>query len=194
MLQRLITLAVWGLVGWTLMLLLLRLLPVPLQAPAGTQALAPAAAAPASLTRLFGETVVAAAPSTAAVESDGRLRLLGVVAPRSAQLQNERGVALLTIDGGPPRAYRVGERVDGGLRLLTVERDSVGLGESGSVQLQLRLPPGPPPAATGSLPAAVSMQLAPPPPPPMQAAPQEAYERAAGDPAGPRRQPPEQMR
>ena len=150
MLQRFVTFGVWALVGGSAMLLALRLLPTPLTAPPGVQALAPEAPPPASLTRLFGQAAAEAPPPVAA-PSDGRFRLLGVVAPREAGLQTAQGVALLSVDGGPPKAFRVGQVVEGGLRLLAVEAGAAGLGQNGviSVQLQLQAPPA---AATGSLP------------------------------------------
>lgn len=187
MLQRLITLAVWALLGWTLMLLLLRLLPAPLQTQA--PALAPEAPPPASLSRLFGTQAAPAEQPLAAVPGNARYRLIGVVAPRSAQLQSERGVALLTIDGGPAKAYRVGDLVDGELRLLAVEPRAVGLGQAGVVQIQLSLSELPA-ASTGSLPAlpgpAVPMPAIPVPQPPGEQ--QEPPEQP--DSAGPRRPPP----
>jgi len=162
MLQRLITLTVWALVGWTAMALGLRLLPAPLTAPAGALALAPESPPPAQLTRLFGAAPVqtsAAAPLPAA---DSRFRLLGIVAPRLASLQTEQGVALITVDGGPPKAFRVGDVVDGAMRLLAVERHAVGLGQGGVIQVQLQLQ-APPEAATGQLPPAAQLAVQPPP-------------------------------
>lgn len=193
MLQRLITLAVWALLAWTLMLLLLRLLPAPLQSPA--QALAPEAAPPASLSRLFGATAPTeevAAPVPAAAS---RFRLIGVVAPDDAALQSERGVALLTIDGGPPRAYRVGDAVDGELQLLMVEAKTAFLGSAGVVQFQLGVP-ALPPASTGTLPTLSAPSLptpvatAPPPPPTLR------YPVLPPPPEGsrPRRPPPDTLR
>lgn len=179
MLQRSITLTVWALVGWTAMVLGLRLLPQPLQAPAGTQALAAEAPPPARLERLFGSAPVATGAVVSSPAAGERFRLLGVVAPRQSQLQTREGVALLSVDGGPPKAFRVGQLVDGHLRLLAVEALAVGLGEAGVVQIQLSLQP-PPAAATGSLNAApplvqpavpVQVPATANPPPPVQAHP-----------------------
>lgn len=186
MLQRLITLAVWALLGWTLMLLLLRLLPSPLQSP--SQALAPEAPPPASLSRLFGANAAPAAP-VAAPPSNNRYRLIGVVAPRSAQLQSERGVALLSIDGGPAKAFRVGDLVDGELRLLAVESRAVGLGQAGVVQVQLSLSELPA-ASTGTLPGLPGPSVPMPAMPPQPQQPEPGEQPAPLDPAGPRRPPP----
>lgn len=199
MLQRLITLTVWALVGWTALTLALRLLPSALQAPAGAQALAPEAPPPASLSRLFGAPPPEGTTAVAAPPADSRFRLIGVVAPRQARLQTEQGVALLSIDGGPAKAYRVGQQVDGELRLLAVEAHAVGLGQGGVIQIQLQLPP-PSPAATGSLAPTMQIGAAPP----VQQPPQQPYpnvpmpsvpeQPVPGDPSGPRRAPPEQTR
>lgn len=190
MFQRLITLAVWALLGWTLMLLGLRLLPASPPSPA--PALAPEAPAPASWTRLFGSQAVPAEPVPAAAPGNARFRLIGVVAPRSPQLQGERGVALLSIDGGPPKAFRVGDVVEGELRLLAVEPRAASLGEGRVAQFQLSLSELPP-ASTGSLPSL------PPPVPAMPVLAQPAPPPDAGaqggiDQSGPRRPPPEAAR
>jgi general secretion pathway protein C len=205
MLQRFVTFGVWTLVGGSLMLLALKLLPSPLTAPPGVQALAPEAPPPASLSRLFGQSTLEA-PPLVATPTDGRFRLLGVVAPRDAGLQTAQGVALLSIDGGPPKAYRVGQVVDGEMRLLAVEAGAAGLGQNGviAVQLQLQTPPA---AATGSLPPALGSQVAPMPaqmppgmplrvsPPDLQPptrnieVPMPAMEDRSPDSTGPRRPP-----
>ena len=71
MLQRFVTFGVWALVGGSAMLLALRLLPTPLTAPPGVQALAPEAPPPASLTRLFGQAA-AEAPAPVAAPTSAR--------------------------------------------------------------------------------------------------------------------------
>ncbi len=190
MLHRLITLAVWALLGWTLLFLLLRLLPAPLQQPA--QAVAPGAPAPASLSRLFGSAPLALDAGLPPPPASTRFQLLGVVAPRGPAQRGEAGVALLAIDGGPPRSYRVGDWVDGELRLLSVESHGVGLGQGQQVQMQLSLPPLAA-AATGTLPGAAPVLapvVTPPPPPPMPT----AQDREPPEDGGPRRPPPDAMR
>jgi len=94
---------------------------------------------------------VAAEPSAAAALS-GRLRLLGVVAPR--QPADGGGLALLSLDGKPPRAVRAGAAVDGNLVLLSITQRSVEIGPaSGPATVRLDLPALPAPA-TGTLAAA----------------------------------------
>lgn len=170
MLRRLITLTIWILVGWTATSLLLRLLPQPMQAPVGAQALAPEAPPQPDWARLFGVAPTDGVPTEAPPPPESsRFQLLGVVAPREAGLQRRQGVALLAIDGGPAKSYRVGQVVEGELTLLAVETRGVSLGRAGGASFQLQLPPLPV-AAVGSLPPTLSMigtaPLAPTNPPP----------------------------
>lgn len=187
MLQRLITLSVWVLVGWTALSLGLRLLPQGQPVPTG--ALAPMAERPppADLTKLLGAPTMPAERNAApppAPEAT-RFQLLGVVAPRQSDLQTREGVALLSVDGGPARAYRVGQSVDGRLRLLRVDARGAGLGEQGQVSVPLQLPALPPPA-TGVLPGVPPVQA-----PPMQAQPMPPPPHIQPMPAEPVRQPPQ---
>ncbi|MBB5203282.1 general secretion pathway protein C [Inhella inkyongensis] len=157
--ERLVALLVWTLVGWSAGYFALRLWPQPLQLPA---ALPTAGAdAPLVLDRLLGS----AAPAVVAVAAqDSRYRLLGLVAPKGEALQGEQGVALIAVDGAPPRAVRLGQAVDGEMRLLKVEAHGVSLGTEGQVRVQLRLDP--PPAATqGQLPPVAGLVVEPSPPP-----------------------------
>ena len=83
---------------------------------------APAVTAGVDLAPLLGAPLAAtgaAMPDSPALAS--RIRLLGVVAPRDATAVKARGgVALLAVDGKPPRPYRVGARLDGDLMLQAV--------------------------------------------------------------------------
>jgi general secretion pathway protein C len=58
-----------------------------------------------------------------------RLRLLGVVAPRREG--DSGGVALLSLDGKPPRAVRVGGAIDGETVLLALTQRGASIGPSG---------------------------------------------------------------
>jgi general secretion pathway protein C len=93
-------------------------------------------------------------PTTAAPEPvpDARFTLLGVVSPRSPQAARE-GLALIAVEGKPPRAYRVGAVVDGGPHVLQgVSARGATLGpREGAPAISLNLAP-PAPAATGTLP------------------------------------------
>ena len=116
------------------------------------------------LSRLFGaETagaVAAAAAEVAAPESD-RFELVGVVAPRSGGGPRE-GIALISVDGKPPRVYRVGAVIDGDTVLQAVERRGASLGPSGGASnIRLDIPP-PALAATGVPQPAAGAVIAPP--------------------------------
>lgn len=163
MLARLLAFLVWALLAGVAVFWGLRLwsrpMPLPPQAvPAQNQP-----AARGDLSRLLGSAAAEAPVAQAPV--DGRIRLVGLVAPRQADRHAEEGVAVISVDGAPPRPVRVGGVVDGELRLLALDRQSAALGSSpGVVSLRLNLS-APAPAATGSLPPAQNL---PPPGLPVQ--------------------------
>lgn len=95
----------------------------------------------------------------AASALSARLKLLGVVAPRSG---TQEGVALLSIDGKPPRAVRVGGVVDGEMIVLAIGQRGAQIGpQAGPALLSLDLPPLPA-ASTGALPAATGVSIGAP--------------------------------
>jgi general secretion pathway protein C len=119
------------------------------------------------LTRLFGTDPVAAVAE--APPANARFQLVGVVAPRAA-FPSREGVALIAVDGKPPKAYRVGAAVENNLVLQSVAQRGASLGpRDGAATVALDIPP-PAAAATGSLP---SVSVAPPavPVPPRPGAP-----------------------
>lgn len=94
---------------------------------------------PAAVARALGAATVSEAGSPhAPVVAPSRWRLLGVVAH-----PGQRGAALLALDDQPPRPYTVGAALDGGLYLLSVDREGARLGSSpkGPATLTLQLPP-----------------------------------------------------
>lgn len=101
------------------------------------------------LKRLLGASVVA----TVAEEPDeepeaSRFQLLGVVAPRGASL-SAQGVALISVDGEPAKAWRTGSTIVDDTVLLAVEKRTVRLGpRGGPATTELSLPE-PTAAATG---------------------------------------------
>jgi len=98
---------------------------------------------------------------TAASALASRIKVLGVMAPTPGQ---SAGVALLSLDGKPPKAIRVGGLVDGEMVLQGLSQRSARIGpQDGSDFLSIDLP-GLPPPATGSLPppTGVTRQLPPP--------------------------------
>lgn len=127
----------------------------PLAVPTQAAVAGPSRAADADLTRLFG-----AAPAAAVAEAappppeSARFQLLGVAAPRDPRpgagpdaAPAAGGVALIALDGKPPRAYRTGAVIDGDLVLQAVVARGVSIGPRGGAALvSLELPPLPPPA------------------------------------------------
>ena len=84
--------------------------------------------------------VVPTGAAQAPAAAPSRYALLGVVAVGSA-----RGAALIGMDDQPPRPYRVGAVLDGGLVLQSVSRNRVRLGPAvqGPTTVELALPQTP---------------------------------------------------
>lgn len=130
--------------------------PVPPHAAVAAMAASPRG----DLTRLLGVDPVAAVAE--APPASTRFQLVGVVAPR-ASFPSREGVALIAVDGKPPRTYRVGAVIENNLVLQSVAQRGASLGpRDGAATVALDIPP-PAPAATGSLP---SVGAAPVPVPP----------------------------
>jgi general secretion pathway protein C len=150
------TLAVWALAAASALAWGLKLFVRPAAVPAHTQVAVPAPQAQGDLSRLLGVEAVVEVAAPAEPPPDARFQLIGVVSPRQAQAARE-GLALIAVDGKPPRAYRVGALVDGQNVLQSVGARGATLGPRGGATLvALNLTP-PPPAATGNLPTAVGM-------------------------------------
>lgn len=162
----------WALVAASAAFWGLRLFVTPSPVPAHARVADATPPPRGDLTRLLG--VDAPPPSAAAAEPppDARFQLVGVLSPKSPAAARE-GVALIAVDGKPPRAFRVGHVVDGTQVLKSVNAKGVTLGpRDGAAAVSLNLAPLPP-AATGSLPApgaAAGLPL-PPPSPPMVGGP-----------------------
>ena len=140
MTARLITLLIWAAVAASGVYWGLRLFAQPTPVPAGATVATAPAPATGSLVRLLG--VPPAAPvrgDSPALVVDSRFRLVGVVAARGAAAG---GLALISVDGKPPRAVAVGREVEPGLRLLTVSHRQAELGTTrGAPAMTLALPP-----------------------------------------------------
>ena len=111
------------------------------------------------VTRVLGADAVPvvdpSAGESVAAGADARFQLLGVVAPRGNEAARG-GVALIAIDGKPPKAFRIGAMVDGDNALQAVRARGADLGPmGGKVVVALNIPP-PALAATGTLPDARS--------------------------------------
>lgn len=120
----------------------------------------PAQALPVSLEQAVRGDILRlfpAPPEQAVLEPAlaSRFQLLGVIAPREAA--DGVGVALISMDGKPPKAYRVGSRIEGQLVLQSVTQRGAAIGPAGGgAAAQLSAPSLPPPA-TGSLPSTAGM-------------------------------------
>ncbi|MGE5865011.1 MAG: hypothetical protein ACM32J_07920 [Rhizobacter sp.] len=163
----------------------------PTPAPAHAVAVVDAGTTRSDLSRLFGVEQVAAA--AAPPPESTRFKLLGVLAPPGAVQSAGPGVALISVDGKPPRPYRAGARVEDRLVLQSVGLRTAALGPAdGPAAFTLEIPRMPD-AATGTLSPVDPSQLqftpppavVPPPPPPPTPAPAPADAVPPGtDPAG----------
>jgi len=142
-------------------------------AAAATMPKASVAADADAVARLLG-AVSASEAATAAPEAASRFALSGVVADPSNQ-----GAALISIDGKPPRPFRVGSRVGDNYVLQSVGVRSATLGASAAgpaaftLQLPVRAPISvgspvpagmtPSPRPSGLFPATAPAVVAPPP-------------------------------
>lgn len=90
--------------------------------PVSTLAPAQVATDPVSVARTLG-ALPAATSAGVVTAAPPRYNLLGVVAVGA-----QGGAALIAVDGQPPRPYRVGAPLDGGLVLQAVTRRAVRLG------------------------------------------------------------------
>lgn len=157
---------IWSLVAAVAVFWALRFSARPLQAPSYAVAIGQAAPPRGDLSRLFGAApLVAVAGEAPAPEVSSRFKLLGVMAPRGATAEQggAYGLALIAVDGKPPRAYAVGARVEEGLVLQSVGLRSASIGAAeGARSVLLELPP-PGAPATGMLPpVAGAVPLRPP--------------------------------
>lgn len=144
---------VWLLLGLSVGYWGLQALARPLPMPASVLPAGEVRAGPIDLGRLLG-VVQGEAAAEPELAPSTRLRLVGVVAARSAQaVAAGEGVALIEVDG-VTRTVRVGAVVDGELRLLRVDARSAGLGRVGQAPTQVLQMSPPAAAATGSLVAA----------------------------------------
>jgi general secretion pathway protein C len=123
--------------------------------PVPPSAQTPAVAVPRSapLDRLFG---VVAAPAAAIPQQHAeseRYQLTGVIAPRPGA-DARSGVAIVSIDSQPARAWHVGATLDGNTTLLSVSKRGADFGPAAGPSAFTLSLPEPQAAAIGTLPAA----------------------------------------
>ena len=153
MASRILALLIWAAVAASLAYWGLRWLAQPTAVPANATSVSLDNAARGDLRKLLTgpRTADPAQPDpNAASVLAGRIKLLGVVAPRAEG--DKGGLALLSVDGKPPRAVRAGSAVDGDMVLLAVSQRGAEIGPAAgpaAVKLDLPLLPA---AATGALP------------------------------------------
>lgn len=118
--------------------------------PIETQVAVPKSIQRGDLTRIFGPDEAPASAEQASPPPDKRFTLVGVVAPRAragSQAARE-GIALISIDSKPAKAYRVGAIVDGDIIVQAVNARSAALGpKGGAATVSLDIPPLPVAAA-----------------------------------------------
>jgi general secretion pathway protein C len=153
---------IWAVVALSATFWAMRLLVRSQPAPAHAAPAAESMAARGDLSRLFGSAAVGSPVAVAAPATTSRFRLVGVAAPRPGSVAGS-GIALIAIDGKPPRPFRVGAAVEGDLRLRAIDLRTASLGSrDGAATVILEIPPRPV-AATGSLPPAPSFSASPSP-------------------------------
>ena len=164
MLARLSAFVIWALIAATVVFWGLRFAVSAPAVPPHAVAGGDAAVAGGDLARLLGAPPVAQQAVAEAPEAGSRFRLLGIVAPMHAGTPRV-GVALIAVDGKPPRAYAVGARVDDDLVLQSVSLRTASIGPVAGPQRVVLEIPRLPAAATGSLPpvGSTAAALAPPP-------------------------------
>ena len=169
MLARLSAFVIWAFVAGAAMFWGLRLLVRPSVAPANAVAVNESSGVRGDLSRLLGAED---APTVAAVAPESsRFKLLGVMAGKAVAEGRTPGVALISVDGKPPRTFAAGARVDDQLILQSLGLRTASLGpEKGPAAFVLEIPPLSA-AATGTLPAPTGASIQPaapafqPPPP-----------------------------
>jgi general secretion pathway protein C len=148
MFARLSAFVIWSLVGATAVFWALRLAASPPTVPPYAVAVGNSVAVRGDLGRLFGVAPRPSAIAQAAPEASSRFRLVGVMAPRKGPAQAEagHGVALIAVDGKPPKPFTVGARLDSDLVLQSVGLRTAALGPAqGARKVLLELPVLPPP-------------------------------------------------
>lgn len=151
MLSRWVSFVIWAGVAASAVFWGLRLFARPVPVPPHAAVVAASPPPAGNLSRLFGAeppAAVAAATQPTPAPVATRYQLIGVVAPRADRARSQ-GIALIAVDGKPPRAYRVGARIEDDQVLQAVHARGASIGpRGGSALATLELPAVP--AANGS--------------------------------------------
>ena len=163
MIARLSAFVIWALVAAATVFWGTRLLVRADPVPANAVVVSEAVQMRGDLSRLFGAEAVAAV--AAAPPMSSRFRLLGVMAAKPSPQGMTPGVALISIDGKPARAFTAGARIEDQLVLQNVSLRSASIGADGAAAFVLEIPALSPPA-TGTLPKLMMEPPSPSSPPP----------------------------
>jgi general secretion pathway protein C len=151
---------IWALVAASTAFWGIKIFAAKLPVPSGAQA-PQAIATNGPMERLFGAIVVASVAAPVQHPESERFQLVGVIAPPQGS-SSQGGVAIVSIDGQPARAWHVGATLDGNVTLVAVARRTADFGPPGgptAFSLQLPEPAAP---ETGTLVPAVSQGTAQP--------------------------------
>ena len=152
---RIAAFVLWAAVAVGLMYWLLRVGVSAPALPSHAQPVSTAAVLRGDVARLFADPAAPQEPGAAGPSEPGlasRFKLVGVMAPRRGEGTGGQGIALIEVDGKPPRPFRVGRPLDDTLVLQSVAARSATIGPRNgapAVQLDIPLPAAP---ATGTLP------------------------------------------
>lgn len=162
MASRIAALLIWAAVAASLAYWGLRWLAPPVGVPRNASPVTLETGVRGDIQRLLTGPVRTEGPQanpSAASALASRIKVIGVMAPAPGQ---SAGVALLSVDGKPPKAIRVGGLVDGEMVLQDLSQRSARIGpQDGSNFLTIDLP-GLPPPATGTLPPPSGVTQTPP--------------------------------
>jgi general secretion pathway protein C len=115
------------------------------------------------MVRLFGAVAEPEEQEVAASPASDRFQLVGVIAPR-AGASGRGGLAIVSVDNQPAKAFHVGGLVEGDTTLIAVEKRSADFGPDGGPKAFTLQLPEPAPPETGTLPPPVSQPMAQPAP------------------------------
>ena len=150
------TTCVWALAAASVIFWGLRLAAPPETVVPPALAAPPVAADPAEVAKAFGATT---APAQLAPDAGNRFVLLGVIAD-----EDQRGAALIAVDGKPPRPFRVGQQLGDGYVLQSVDLRAAKLGAGPDTPTLLTLQMPKPATASGGVMTAAQKNAAGPAP------------------------------